>query len=157
MITKMKKAGNPVANRAAIKKLLDFLPKEWSLQCMMIKRDFLNNPNPTNAIRSNQHLKSFEMDVIEMDVTKRNEPAQILSEIRPICCYSQEHGISCPYNLRRFKLTTTNVPNFNNAFANSKKAPCSNEKVTMVGDAQALKISTKHVALFNYRIVVRPD
>ncbi|MFS7936028.1 hypothetical protein Hanom_Chr05g00410561 [Helianthus anomalus] len=43
----------------------------------------------------------------------------------------------------------TNASYFNSASANSAQAPQSNEKATMVGDAQALKISTEHVALFN--------
>ncbi|MFS7986554.1 hypothetical protein Hanom_Chr11g01011681 [Helianthus anomalus] len=43
MLTKMKKAGNHVTNHAFIMKLLDSLWKEWSLQCMMIKKVFLNN------------------------------------------------------------------------------------------------------------------
>ncbi|KAJ0456286.1 hypothetical protein HanIR_Chr15g0760681 [Helianthus annuus] len=63
MLTMMKKAGNPITNHAAIKKLLDSLPKEWSLQCMMIKRDFLNNQNPVTLSDLINMLKSFEMDV----------------------------------------------------------------------------------------------
>ncbi|MFS8027763.1 hypothetical protein Hanom_Chr16g01502511 [Helianthus anomalus] len=62
MMTKMKKAGNPITNRAAIKKLLDSLPKEWSLQCMMIKKDFLNNPNPVTLSDLINTSRAFEMD-----------------------------------------------------------------------------------------------
>ncbi|MFS7948218.1 hypothetical protein Hanom_Chr06g00557381 [Helianthus anomalus] len=63
MMTKVKKAGSPITNRAAIKKLLDSLLKEWSLHCMMIKRDFLNNTNPVTLSDLINTMKSFEMDV----------------------------------------------------------------------------------------------
>ncbi|XP_035837213.1 uncharacterized protein LOC118485078 [Helianthus annuus] len=120
MMTKMKKAGNPVTNRAAIKKLLDSLPKEWSLQCMMNKKDFLNNPNHVTLSDLINTLRAFEMDVNKREMN-------IAGGITP-----QASDLI-----------------YANASASASKAPQPGEKTITVGDTQALKVSTEKVAFFN--------
>ncbi|KAJ0545884.1 hypothetical protein HanIR_Chr08g0354741 [Helianthus annuus] len=65
MMAKMKKAGNPITNRGAIRKLLDSLPKEWSFKCMTIKQHYLNNLNPITLSDVIDTLETFERDQVE--------------------------------------------------------------------------------------------
>ncbi|KAF5774717.1 hypothetical protein HanXRQr2_Chr13g0603881 [Helianthus annuus] len=129
MMTKMKKAGNHITNRAAIKKLLDSLTKEWSLKCMMIKRDFLNNPNPVTLTDLINTLKDFEMDVNkrEMNTTGYTpKPAQTSAGLKNVALLASE-GVS------QHASDTT----YFNASASASKAPRSNEKTVVLGDTQA--------------------
>ncbi|KAJ0490425.1 putative transcription factor interactor and regulator CCHC(Zn) family [Helianthus annuus] len=72
LLTKMKKAGIPVTNRAKIKRLLDSLPKEWSIRCMKIKDDFIRYPTTlTDVVDA---LKSLEMEVNQIGVTPKASP-----------------------------------------------------------------------------------
>ncbi|KAJ0435340.1 putative transcription factor interactor and regulator CCHC(Zn) family [Helianthus annuus] len=72
LLIKMKKAGIPVTNRAKIKRLLDSLPKEWSIRCMKIKDDFIRYPTTlTDVVDA---LKSLEMEVNQIDVTLKASP-----------------------------------------------------------------------------------
>ncbi|XP_022019425.1 uncharacterized protein LOC110919467 [Helianthus annuus] len=140
MMTKMKKAGNPVTNRAAIKKLLDSLPKEWSLQCMMIKKDFLNNPNPVTLSDLINTLRAFEMDVNKREMNtagyqpKSTQPSAGLKNV----AFLASGGIT----------PQASDLIYANAFASASKAPQLVEK-TITVDTQALKVSTENVALFN--------
>ncbi|KAM0057436.1 putative transcription factor interactor and regulator CCHC(Zn) family [Helianthus debilis subsp. tardiflorus] len=140
MMTKMKKAGNPVTNRAAIKKLLDSLPKEWSLQCMMIKKDFLNNPNPVTLSDLINTLRAFEMDVNKREMNtvgyppKATQPSSGLKNV----AFLASGGIT----------PQTSDLIYANASASASKAPQLAEK-TITVDTQALKVSTENVALFN--------
>ncbi|XP_021979799.1 uncharacterized protein LOC110875915 [Helianthus annuus] len=141
MMTKMKKAGNPVTNRAAIKKLLDSLPKEWSLQCMMIKKDFLNNPNPVTLSDLINTLRAFEMDVNKREMNtagyppKTNQTSVGLKNM----AFLASGGIS----------PQASDLIYANASTSASKAPQPSEKTITVGDTQALKVSTENVALFN--------
>ncbi|MFS7994177.1 putative RNA-directed DNA polymerase [Helianthus anomalus] len=140
MMTKMKKAGNPVTNRAAIKKLLDSLPKEWSLQCMMIKKDFLNNPNPVTLSDLINTLRAFEMDVNKREMNtagyqpKATQPSAGLKNV----AFLASGGIT----------PQASDLIYANASASASKAPQLVEK-TIIVDTQALKVSTENVALFN--------
>ncbi|KAJ0604369.1 putative transcription factor interactor and regulator CCHC(Zn) family [Helianthus annuus] len=140
MMTKMKKAGNPVTNRAAIKKLLDSLPKEWSLQCMMIKKDFLNNPNPITLSDLINTLRAFEMDVNKREMNtagyqpKATQPSAGLKNV----AFLASGGIT----------PQASDLIYANASASASKAPQLVEK-TITVDTQALKVSTENVALFN--------
>ncbi|XP_035842149.1 uncharacterized protein LOC118488852 [Helianthus annuus] len=140
MMTKMKKAGNPVTNRAAIKKLLDSLPKEWSLQCMMIKKDFLNNPNPVTLSDLINTLRAFEMDVNKREMNtagyqpKSTQPSAGLKNV----AFLASGGIT----------PQASDLIYANASASASKAPQLVEK-TITVDTQALKVSTENVALFN--------
>ncbi|XP_035841320.1 uncharacterized protein LOC110919247 [Helianthus annuus] len=139
-MAKMKKAGNPVTNRAAIKKLLDSLPKEWSLQCMMIKKDFLNNPNPVTLSDLINTLRAFEMDVNKREMNtagyqpKATQPSAGLKNV----AFLASGGIT----------PQASDLIYANASASASKAPQLVEKIITV-DTQALKVSTKNVALFN--------
>ncbi|XP_022040783.1 uncharacterized protein LOC110943340 [Helianthus annuus] len=136
----MKKAGNPVTNRAAIKKLLDSLPKEWSLQCMMIKKDFLNNPNPVTLSDLINTLRAFEMDVNKREMnTAGYQPksTQTSAGLKNVA-FLASGGIT----LQASDLI------YANASASVSKAPQLVEK-TITVDTQALKVSTENVALFN--------
>ncbi|XP_022019324.1 uncharacterized protein LOC110919358 [Helianthus annuus] len=141
MMTKMKKAGNPVTNHAAIKKLLDSLPKEWSLQCMMIKKDFLNNPNPVTLSDLINTLRAFEMDVNKREMNtagytpKTNQTSAGMKNV----AFLASGGIS----------QQASDMIYANASASASKAPQLSEKTVTVGDTQALKVSTENVALFN--------
>ncbi|MFS7961913.1 putative transcription factor interactor and regulator CCHC(Zn) family [Helianthus anomalus] len=140
MMTKMKKAGNPVTNHAAIKKLLDSLPKEWSLQCMMIKKDFLNNPNPVTLSDLINTLRAFEMDVNKREMNtagyqpKSTQPSAGLKNV----AFLASGGIT----------PQASDLIYANASASASKAPQLVEK-TITVDTQALKVSTENVALFN--------
>ncbi|XP_035842162.1 uncharacterized protein LOC110924558 [Helianthus annuus] len=140
MMTKMKKAGNPVTNRAAIKKLLDSLPKEWSLQCMMIKKDFLNNPNPVTLSDLINTLRAFEMDVNKREMNtagyqpKSTQPSAGLKNVAFLASWGVTPQASDLI--------------YANASASASKAPQLVEK-TITVDTQALKASTENVALFN--------
>ncbi|KAF5794722.1 putative transcription factor interactor and regulator CCHC(Zn) family [Helianthus annuus] len=140
MMTKMKKAGNPVTNRAAIKKLLDSLPKEWSLQCMMIKKEFLNNPNPVTLSDLINTLRAFEMDVNKREMNtagyqpKATQPSAGLKNV----AFLASGGIT----------PQASDLIYANASASASKAPQIVEK-TITVDTQALKVSTENVALFN--------
>ncbi|KAF5803014.1 putative transcription factor interactor and regulator CCHC(Zn) family [Helianthus annuus] len=141
MRTKMKKAGNTFTNRAAIKKLLDSLPKEWSLQCIMLKRDFLNGLNLVTLSDLINTLKSFEMDVTKREMNQVGyfqKSIQSTVGLKNVAFLTSDGANSQAANVSYF-----------NASTSSTKAPQSNEKATMVGVAQALKISTEHAALFN--------
>ncbi|KAJ0716479.1 putative transcription factor interactor and regulator CCHC(Zn) family [Helianthus annuus] len=141
MMTKMKKAGNPVTNRAAIKKLLDSLSKEWSLQCMMIKKDFLDNPNPVTLSDLINTLRAFEMDVNKREMNTAGytpKSAQTTAGLKNVALLASG-GVS---------QQDSNTTYFN-ASASASKAPQSSEKTVVVGDTQALKVSTENVALFN--------
>ncbi|KAJ0946980.1 hypothetical protein HanRHA438_Chr01g0010081 [Helianthus annuus] len=128
MKAKMKKAGNPITNRAAISKLLNSLPKEWSLKCMKIKQSFLNNWNPITLSDVIDALESFERDQAEHP-------------------YKSVQSTDAHKNMTSVPPTTSNdsnsqaanTSNFNNASANSEKAPQCDEKNTVVDDAQAVK------------------
>ncbi|KAF5814675.1 putative transcription factor interactor and regulator CCHC(Zn) family [Helianthus annuus] len=140
MMTKMKKAGNPVTNRAAIKKLLDSLPKEWSLQCMMIKKDFLNNPNPVTLSDLINTLRAFEMDVNKREMNTAGYPpksTQTTAGLKNVA-FLASGGITPPASDIIYA----------NASASASKAPQLVEKTIPV-DTQALKVSTENVALFN--------
>ncbi|XP_035845755.1 uncharacterized protein LOC110943176 [Helianthus annuus] len=141
MMTKMKKAGNPVTNRAAIKKLLDSLPKEWSLQCMMIKKDFLNNPNPVTLSDLINTLRAFEMDVNKREMNTAGYPpksTQTSAGLKNVA-FLASGGIT----------PQASDLIYANASASASKAPQPSEKTISVGDTQALKVSTENVALFN--------
>ncbi|XP_021997066.1 uncharacterized protein LOC110894186 [Helianthus annuus] len=141
MMTKMKKAGNPVTNRAAIKKLLDSLPKEWSLQCMMIKKDFLNNPNPVTLSDLINTLRAFEMDVNKREMNTAGYPpksTQTSAGLKNVA-FLASGGIT----------PQASDLIYVNASASASKAPQPSEKTITVGDTQALKVSTENVALFN--------
>ncbi|XP_035838154.1 uncharacterized protein LOC118485802 [Helianthus annuus] len=140
MMTKMKKAGNPVTNRAAIKKLLDSLPKEWSLQCMMIKKDFLNNPNPVTLSDLINTLRAFEMDVNKREMNTAGYPpksTQTSAGLKNVAFLASGGTIPQASDLI-----------YANASASASKAPQLVEK-TITVDTQALKVSTENVALFN--------
>ncbi|KAJ0570544.1 hypothetical protein HanHA300_Chr05g0179231 [Helianthus annuus] len=140
MMTKMKKAGNPVTNRAAIKKLLDSLPKEWSLQFMMIKKDFLNNPNPVTLSDLINTLRAFEMDVNKREMnTAGYQPksTQTSAGLKNVA-FLASGGIT----------PQASDLIYANASASASKAPQLVEK-TITVDTQALKMSTENVALFN--------
>ncbi|KAM0061724.1 putative transcription factor interactor and regulator CCHC(Zn) family [Helianthus debilis subsp. tardiflorus] len=140
MMTKMKKAGNPVTNRAAIKKLLDSHPKEWSLQCMMIKKDFLNNPNPVTLSDLINTLRAFEMDVNKREMNTVGYPpksTQTTAGLKNVA-FLASGGITPQAS----DLIYANAP------ASASKAPQLVEK-TITVDPQALKLSTENVALFN--------
>ncbi|XP_021995650.1 uncharacterized protein LOC110892812 [Helianthus annuus] len=137
----MKKAVNPVTNRATIKKLLDSLPKEWSLQCMMIKKDFLNNLNHVTLSDLINTLRAFEMDVNKREMNtagytpKTNQTSAGMKNV----AFLAISGIS----QQASDLT------YANASASASKAPQPSEKTVTVGDTQALKVPTENVALFN--------
>ncbi|XP_022040685.1 uncharacterized protein LOC110943241 [Helianthus annuus] len=140
MMTKMKKAGNPVTNRAAINKLLDSLPKEWSLQCMMIKKDFLNNPNPVTLSDLINTLRAFEMDVNKREMNTAGYPpksTQTTAGLKNVA-FLASGGIT----------PQASDLIYANASASASKAPQLVEK-TITVDTQALKVSTENVALFN--------
>ncbi|XP_035844043.1 uncharacterized protein LOC110906425 [Helianthus annuus] len=140
MMTKMKKAGNPVTNRAAIKKLLDSLPKEWSLQCMIIKKDFLNNPNPVTLSDLINTLRAFEMDVNKREMNTASYPpksTQTSAGLKNVAFLAS--GGTTPQASDLI---------YANASASASKAPQLVEK-TITVDTQALKVSTENVALFN--------
>ncbi|XP_022041370.1 uncharacterized protein LOC110943948 [Helianthus annuus] len=140
MMTKMKKAGNPVINRAAIKKLLDSLPKEWSLQCMMIKKDFLNNPNPVTLSDLINTLRAFEMDVNKREMNTAGYPpksTQTTAGLKNVA-FLASGGIT----------PQASDLIYANASASASKAPQLVEK-TITVNTQALKVSTENVALFN--------
>ncbi|XP_035837515.1 uncharacterized protein LOC118485474 [Helianthus annuus] len=137
----MKKAGNHVTNRAAIKKLLDSLPKEWSLQCMMIKKDFLNNPNPVTLSDLINTLRTFEMDVNKREMNTAGYPpksTQTSAGLKNVA-FLASGGIT----------PQASDLIYENASASASKAPQPSEKTISVGDTQALKVSTENVALFN--------
>ncbi|KAM0072610.1 putative transcription factor interactor and regulator CCHC(Zn) family [Helianthus debilis subsp. tardiflorus] len=141
MMTKMKKAGNPVTNRAAIKKLLDSLPKEWSLQCMMIKKDFLNNPNPVTLSDLINTLRAFEMDVNKREMNTAGYQPKAAAQPSP--------GLKNVAFLASGGITPqASDLIYANASASASKAPQLVEK-TITVDTQALKVSTENVALFN--------
>ncbi|XP_035830756.1 uncharacterized protein LOC118480154 [Helianthus annuus] len=140
MMTKMKKAGNPVTNRAAIKKLLDSLPKEWSLQCMMIKKDFLNNPNPVTLSDLINTLRAFEMDVNKREMNTagyQSKSTQTSAGLKNVA-FLASGGIT----------PQASDLIYANSSASASKAPQLVEK-TITVDTQALKVSTENVALFN--------
>ncbi|MFS7961959.1 putative transcription factor interactor and regulator CCHC(Zn) family [Helianthus anomalus] len=91
---------------------------------MMIKRYFLNSTNPVALSDLINTLKSFEIDVTKREVNTTGYP--------PKSAHQQASNVS-----------------YFNASASESKAPQYNEKAVVVGDTQALKISTKNVALFN--------
>ncbi|XP_035840177.1 uncharacterized protein LOC110913497 [Helianthus annuus] len=135
------KAGNPVTNRAAIKKLLDSLPKEWSLQCMMIKKDFLNNPNPVTLSDLINTLRAFEMDVNKREMNTAGYPpksTQTSAGLKNVA-FLASGGIT----------PQASDLIYANASASASKAPQPSEKTITFGDTQALKVSTENVALFN--------
>src|ERR1043165_7819298 len=68
MLTKMKKAGIPVNNRNSIKKLLDSLPKEWSILCMLIRKEYLDAQSTLADLINT--LKSFEMDITKREMNQ---------------------------------------------------------------------------------------
>ncbi|KAJ0912519.1 hypothetical protein HanRHA438_Chr06g0275271 [Helianthus annuus] len=72
LLTKMKKVGIPVTNRAKIKRLLDSLPKEWSIRCMKIKDDFIRYPTTLTDVMD--ALRSLEMEVNQIGVTPKASP-----------------------------------------------------------------------------------
>ncbi|KAJ0532958.1 hypothetical protein HanRHA438_Chr09g0385301 [Helianthus annuus] len=126
MMTKMKKAGNPVTNRAAIKKLLDSLPKEWSLQCMMIKKDFLNNPNPVTLSDLINTLRAFEMDVNKREMNTAGFPpksTQTSAGLKNVA-FLASGGIT----------PQASDLIYANASASASKAPQPSEKTITVGD-----------------------
>ncbi|XP_035837414.1 uncharacterized protein LOC110891574 [Helianthus annuus] len=137
----MKKAGNPFTNRAAIKKLLDSLPKEWSLQCMMIKKDLLNNPNPVTLSDLINTLRAFEMDVNKREMNTAGYPpksTQTSAGLKNVA-FLASGGIT----------PQASDLIYSNVSASASKAPQPSEKTISVGDTQALKVSTENVALFN--------
>ncbi|XP_021975327.1 uncharacterized protein LOC110870454 [Helianthus annuus] len=136
----MKKAGNPVTNRVAIKKLLDSLPKEWSLQCMMIMKDFLNNPNHVTLSDLINTLRAFEMDVNKREMnTAGYQPksTQTTAGLKNVAFLASGGITSQASDLI-----------YANTSASASKAPQLVEK-TMTVDTQELKVSTENVALFN--------
>jgi hypothetical protein len=56
-----------LSEKEQIKKLLDSLPQEWSLQCMMIKRDILTTSSTLVDL-------IYTLKVIEIDLCKRGMP-----------------------------------------------------------------------------------
>jgi hypothetical protein len=58
---RLSKAGIILSEKEQIKKPLVSLPQDWSLQCMMIKRDMLTSTSTLADLISN--LKGFEMDL----------------------------------------------------------------------------------------------
>ncbi|KAJ0706787.1 hypothetical protein HanPI659440_Chr09g0327911 [Helianthus annuus] len=72
LLTKMKKVGILVTNYAKIKRLLDSLPKEWSMRCMKFKNDFIMYPTTlTDVVDA---LKSLEMAQNQIGVTPKASP-----------------------------------------------------------------------------------
>ncbi|KAJ0482663.1 putative transcription factor interactor and regulator CCHC(Zn) family [Helianthus annuus] len=128
MMAKMKKAGNPITNRGAIRKLLDSFPKEWSLKCMTIKQHYLNNLNPITLSDVIDTLETFERDQVE--------------HLQKSVQFADSHK-----NFTSATPTTSNGSSpqaakasyFNNASSISEKAPQSDVKTTVVDDAQAIK------------------
>ncbi|KAI3821802.1 hypothetical protein L1987_09375 [Smallanthus sonchifolius] len=59
--SKLKQAGVVIKNSDLIKKLLDSLPHDRSIQCMLIKRQYVNEASTLSDIINT--LKSFEMDI----------------------------------------------------------------------------------------------
>ncbi|KAJ0859632.1 hypothetical protein HanRHA438_Chr13g0614811 [Helianthus annuus] len=120
MMAKMKKAGNPITNRGAIRKLLDSFPKEWSLKCMTIKQHYLNNLNPITLSDVIDTLETFERDQVE--------------HLQKSVQFADSHK-----NFTSATPTTSNGSSpqaakasyFNNASSISEKAPQSDVKTTV--------------------------
>ncbi|KAI3773782.1 hypothetical protein L1987_48314 [Smallanthus sonchifolius] len=73
----LKQAEVVIKNSDLIKKLLDSLPQEWSIKCMLIKRQYVNEASTLSDIINT--LKSFEMDIEKRQMnqtgyTKTMEP-----------------------------------------------------------------------------------
>ena len=127
VLTKMKQVGNTVENYPAMKKLLDSLPKEWSLQCMMIKRTFLASTTPVTLSSLINTLKAFEMDVLKREMNQSSQPeksAQVIMPKNMAFAAPTYSGTSSSQHVNSAQLS---------ASANTAKAPEVNDKHIVVG------------------------
>ncbi|MFS7969069.1 putative transcription factor interactor and regulator CCHC(Zn) family [Helianthus anomalus] len=108
---------------------------------MMIKKDFLNNPNPVTLSDLINTLRAFEMDVNKREMNTAGyspKSAQTSTGLKNV-----------PFLASGGASQQASDMIYSNTSASASKAQQSSEKTVVVGDTQSLKVSTEHVALFN--------